>query len=487
MGSFTNCKTLDEFFSILPPIQVDYQLRQEIRNGWLHNDHRLIVLDDDPTGVQTVHDIPVITDWSIEWIRQGLLDTEHLLYILTNTRSFPAEKAETINREIICNLVQVAKELDISFSIVSRGDSTLRGHYPLEIDVIRDQLEKEADWVVDGHLLIPAFFEGNRYTVQNTHYLQEGLSLVPVHQTEFANDTVFGFSDAYLPNWVVEKGGAKIAEQVQAITIEDIRVGGVKRVLEILLSLKNNTPVIVNAAAYEDLDVLSIALLQAMVYGKRFLYRTAASFVKSFAGIGDRAFLSAKEMISTKAKDHGGLIIVGSHTQKTTEQLEELLQEFPMRTIEIDVEKVLNTTSWKSERGRICQQVEDSITNGEDIVLYTSRKVFIVENKAHNLSISQSVSHSLAEIFRHLSVTPQFIIAKGGITSSDIATQGLAIKKAKILGQAAAGIPVWLMGPEAQFPQTPYIVFPGNVGNRFTLTEIIRNLKSFGIREGEEK
>jgi uncharacterized protein YgbK (DUF1537 family) len=479
MSTIANSISAEDCFAALPPIRAAQHLRQKIRKEWLHSGHKLIVLDDDPTGVQTVHNIPVITDWGKGWIRKGLLDAENLLYILTNTRSYQAEKAEKINREIIQNLVEVTQDLGISFSLVSRGDSTLRGHYPLEMDVIQDQLAKEANWVVDGHLIIPAFFEGNRYTIQNTHFLQEGNRLVPVHQTEFAKDAVFGFSDAYLPHWVVEKGGAKETADVQAITIEDIRLGGVERVLEILLSLKDNTPVIVNAAAYEDMDVLSIALLQAVEAGKRFLYRTAASFVKSFAGIEDRAFLSAKEMVSIKAKSHGGLIIVGSHTKKTTEQLNALLNEFPIQTIEIDVEKILNTASWEAERVRICEQVENTISQGHDIVLFTSRKVVVVADKADNLSISQSVSNFLAEIVRHLAVTPQFIIAKGGITSSDIATQGLGIKKARILGQAEAGIPVWLTGPEAQIPQTPYIVFPGNVGDQLTLAKIIRNLKSF--------
>ncbi|MFC4766787.1 four-carbon acid sugar kinase family protein [Effusibacillus consociatus] len=478
MNLTSNNKTVDELIKALPSSNNERDLRQEIHNIWKHNSHKLIVLDDDPTGVQTVHDIYVITDWSKEWIRQGLSDERNVLYILTNTRSYQPEKAAAINREIMQNLVEVARELQIDFSVISRGDSTLRGHYPLEINVIHDELVKATGWEFDGHLIIPAFFEGGRYTIGDTHYLREGDCFVPVHKTEFAKDVVFGFSDARLPNWVVEKGGAQTLEAVCSISLEDIRYGGVDRVLEILLSVKQNTPVVVNAASYEDLDIVSIALIRAMEAGKRYLYRTAASFVKSFAGIGDRSFLSAGEMMSAEGKHHGGLIIVGSHTNKTTEQLNELMNGFSVRTVEIDVSELLDDASREQELSKVCRMVEESIASGHDTVIYTSREVITVANKTDNLSISQTISNSLAEIVRSLSVTPKFIIAKGGITSSDIATQGLAIKKAKVLGQAAPGIPVWLTGEEAHFPQTPYVVFPGNVGDRHTLAGIIRTIKS---------
>lgn len=120
----------------------DDSLRAKIKDHLKQTKHKFIVLDDDSTGVQTVHDIFVITDWSKDWIKKVYLIERSVLYILTNTRSYNAEKAENINREIVQNIVEVTKEMDINFSIISRGDSTLRGHYPLEIDVLQDELLK---------------------------------------------------------------------------------------------------------------------------------------------------------------------------------------------------------------------------------------------------------------------------------------------------------------------------------------------------------
>lgn len=478
MNRTSSHKTVEDVFACLPPIIEEDDMGDEIRRLWKQNGHKLVVLDDDPTGVQTVHDIYVITDWTKEWIRQGLSDERNVLYILTNTRSYTPEMTERINREIIMNLCAVADELQVDFSVISRGDSTLRGHYPLEIDVMAKELTRCAGKSFDGHLIIPAFFEGGRYTIGDTHYLREGNHLVPVHETEFANDLVFGFTDANLPNWVVEKGGAQKTEQVRSISLEDIREGGVARVLHILLEAHDNCPIVVNAASYDDLNIISWALIRALEAGKRFLYRTAASFVKSFGGIAARPFLHGEEMVAAEGKNHGGLIIVGSHTKKTTEQLNQLVSEFDIKTVEMDVVQLLDDTSRKIQLEHALTIIEDRISNGLDTILFTSRKVVTATDIADNLTISQTISASLAEIVRTLSVTPQFIVAKGGITSSDIATQGLQIKKAKVLGQAASGIPVWYTGPEATFPNIPYIVFPGNVGERDTLVGIIRNIKS---------
>lgn len=456
------------------------QRRKDILNHLKQSNHKFIVLDDDPTGVQTVHDVFVITSWKKEWIREGLSDDRNVLYILTNTRSYEPGRTEKINQEIIRNIAEVSKELHIDFSIISRSDSTLRGHYPLEISVIEKTLAEELDWEITGHLIIPAFFEGKRYTFDNTHYLLDENMFVPVNETEFANDSVFGFSTANLPKWVAEKtAGVYQAKDVLTISINDIRQGGIDKVLTVLLSAKNNQPIVVNAGNYNDLDVVSLAVLQAINHGNRFLFRTAASFVKSIGGIENKQFLTASELVAkSKGEQYGGLLIVGSHTKKTTNQLTDLFLDIHVRPIEMDVEKILNPLSKQGEFRRVCELTEQSILGGEDTVIYTSRKVIKAKNKLENLHYSQKISSTLVDVVRSLTVTPKFIMAKGGITSSDIATKALEIKKAKILGQAAAGVPVLLTGKESRFRNIPYIVFPGNVGDRNTITDIFTKLHS---------
>ena len=46
----------------------------------------------------------------------------------------------------------------------------------------------------------------------------------------------------------------------------------------------------------------------------------------------------------------------------------------------------------------------------------------------------------------------------------------------KAVSEAKPGIPVWQTGEESKFPMTPYIIFPGNVGEVTTLREAVEKL-----------
>ena len=155
--------------------------------------HKIIVLDDDPTGVQTVHDVPVYTDWSYERIRQGFLEPGKMFFLLTNSRSFCPDRTRQVHREIGRELALAGKELGIGFAVVSRGDSTLRGHYPLETEVLKETLESCTGEEIHGEVFCPFFSEGGRYTYGNVHYVKEGDWLVPADMTEFAKDKTFGY------------------------------------------------------------------------------------------------------------------------------------------------------------------------------------------------------------------------------------------------------------------------------------------------------
>ena len=48
--------------------------------------------------------------------------------------------------------------------------------------------------------------------------------------------------------------------------------------------------------------------------------------------------------------------------------------------------------------------------------------------------------------------------------------------RSNVLGQIKPGIPVWQTGQESKFPMTPYVIFPGNVGEITTLKEAVEVL-----------
>ncbi|MGQ5390326.1 four-carbon acid sugar kinase family protein [Paenibacillus sp. M.A.Huq-84] len=445
-------------------------------NEALHR--KIIVLDDDPTGVQTVHDIDVLTQWDKELLRDAFEKQETVFYILTNTRGLDAAAAERINREIAENVQAVADETGMKFVFVSRSDSTLRGYYPLETDTLSETMNRLTGKEYDGHLIIPAFFEGGRVTYENTHYILDGDTMLPAHESEFAKDKVFGYQQGDLTQWVAEKTDGRIQpEDCFVVTLDQLR-SGPEAVEEVLMKVQGNKPVIVNALSYSDLDVLSLALLRAESKGKSFIFRTAASFVKSYGGINNLDYLPKEKLIAKGQEAHGGLIVVGSYVQKTTRQLEQLLNNSDIVPLQLEVEKILDPAERLSELKRLANEVNELLAQGKNVVVYSSRKLVAVDNKSENLQISHTVSTALVRIVQSLRAVPKFIIAKGGITSSDIATKGLNIRKARVLGQVSAGVPVWLTGDEAKFSGIPYIVFPGNVGTDETLLDTVLKIES---------
>ncbi|MCR8631301.1 four-carbon acid sugar kinase family protein [Paenibacillus radicis (ex Xue et al. 2023)] len=469
------------FTSIQPHLPAEWKevnLRPLIKQMNEAPHKKIIVLDDDPTGVQTVHDIDVLTQWDKELLRETFEKQENVFYILTNTRGLDAAAAERINREIAENVQAVASETGTKFVFVSRSDSTLRGYYPLETDTLSETMNRLTGKEYDGHLIIPAFFEGGRITYENTHYILDGDTMLPAHESEFAKDKVFGYKQGDLTKWVAEKTEGRFQpEDCFVITLDQLR-SGPDAVEEALMKVQGNRPVIINALSYSDLDVLSLALLRAESKGKSFIFRTAASFVKSYGGIPDLDYLPKEKLIAKGQEAHGGLIVVGSYVQKTTRQLEHLLNNSDIVPLQLIVEKILDPTERLNELKRIIDEVNERLAQGENVVVYSSRRLVAVDNKAENLQISRTVSTALVQIVQSLKAVPKFIIAKGGITSSDIATKGLNIRKARVLGQVSAGVPVWLTGDEAKFSGIPYIVFPGNVGTDDTLLDTVLKIES---------
>lgn len=448
---------------------------------------KIVVLDDDPTGVQTVHDISVYTDWTEETMRQGFQEDSPMFFILTNSRSFSAEKTARVHAEIMGNLEKVSAETQTPYFLISRGDSTLRGHYPLEMDVLRSSSHLNTP---DIEILCPFFPEGGRYTFGDIHYVQEGEWLTPAGETEFARDKTFGFHSSDLKEYVEEKtDGRKKAADCISISLKELSDCDVNGIEEKLRSAPEGTTMIVNAVSYADLKVFCAALVRAMKEkpgrpGRHFLARTAAAFPKVMGRVTDIPLLGRDDLGRTKSAgntetQNGGLVIIGSHVKKTTDQLECLKKaDLPIEYIEFDVNAIFRAGGLASERDRAAELADQAIASGKTTVIYTTRELLAPQNlsKEELLSVSVQISEALTAILSCLTHTPGFLIAKGGITSSDVGTKGLLVKKATVMGQIKKGIPVWKTGPESRFPDLPYIIFPGNVGGTETLKEIVEEL-----------
>lgn len=477
----------------LPPEFDDDRLETTLRQEIAASRGVVVALDDDPTGVQTVHNTPVLTVWDRESLAAELAPAHAgnlaarvppLVFILTNSRSLPEEEARRLNGVITRELLAARDAVNAGFSdpasridivVASRGDSTLRGHFPAEPDAIAEALGG-----VDGVLLVPAFFEGGRYTLDDVHYVRDGEELVPAAKTEFARDGTFGFRRSNLREWVAEKTGGRIAAaDVEALPLEEIRGRGPDWVAERLRSATGGRVVVVNAASYRDLQVVALGVLRAEAAGKRFVYRTAASFVRARAGISARPLLTRAELLGENAPPYlPGLVVVGSHVRRSGEQLERLMALPHTVGIEVNVPEILSDAQARDAAvNRAGDAAHAALRSGRTAVIYTSRVVQPPPGSGEGqLDVSQAVSAALVAAVRRIEARPGFVVGKGGITSSDVGTGALEARRAVVLGQIRPGVPVWRLGPESRYPGLPYVVFPGNVGEAGTLAEIVTEL-----------
>lgn len=464
----------DELFAKIPAVdeaKVDTALNEE-REAF---DRKIIVLDDDPTGVQTVNGIHVYTDWTEESITAGFAEENRMFFILTNSRAFQTAQTEEEHRTIAARVAAEARRTGKKFMLISRSDSTLRGHYPLETVTLARTLEESGERI-DGEVLMPFFKEGGRFTIGDVHYVQEGAELTPAGDTEFARDKTFGYTASNMKEYIEEKTqGTFRAADVVSISLDDLRAVHVDAITEQLMAVTDFRKVIVNAVDYVDVKVFAIAMMRAMKAGKHFLFRTAAAWTKVIGGVTDKPLLGRDELV-VKGNTNGGLIIIGSHVKKTTEQFEKLRELKDVKFIEFNHVLVLDPPKLEAELQRIIRETEDAIRHGMTVAVYTGRKRFDAGSEAESLRVSVQISDALTSIVRRLSVQPAFLIAKGGITSSDVGTKGLSVRRALVLGQVAPGIPVWQTGAESKFPGMSYIIFPGNVGAVETLRDVVKML-----------
>ena len=433
----------------------------------------LVVLDDDPTGTQTVRDIAVVTTWDVATLTAELTATPACFYILTNSRSLTPAATRALHVELATNLHAASAATRRPVVVASRSDSTLRGHYPLETDTLAEILGP-----FDVTFLTPYFEAGGRYTLNDIHYVAERDHLVPAAETPFARDAAFGYRSSHLPSYVEEKTvGRTRAANVATISIDLLRAGGPLAIAEKIRALPRGSVCIVNAAAPRDIEVFAAATLAAESAGSRLLYRTAAGFVAARIGQSPQHALLAPTAFRLP-NAHGGLTLVGSYVPKTTAQLTALLATPDLSAIELSVEDLLDETQRGPALASAIGAMNAALSAGRDTVVYTSRQLITSTDAAASLAIGRRVSDALVYLVQHLAVTPRYLIAKGGITSSDTATLGLGVRRALVLGQALPGVSVWKLGPEAKFPGLGYVVFPGNVGADSALAELIGKLRS---------
>ena len=401
--------------------------------------YRLVILDDDPTGIQTVHGCLLITQWDEATVRVALQHKQPFFYMLTNTRAMTRDEAARVVRSAMETVLEVNRELGYRLIFISRSDSCLRGHFPLETDVMRQVLQEYGVKVWPKVPFCPALIEAGRVTIDGVHYMKDGERLIPVSETEFARDNVFAYHTSVLSDYIREKGANP--EEYQ----------------------------IVNAATYDELYAFTETLFNEIKdFDGAVVIRSSSSLPKAMSGIADKPLLDR----SILKEDGVGCFIVGSHVQKTTRQLNALLAGQRLAGIEVDVERVLHDGD--SLMQELLTEMKQRAEEGLTPVVYTSRKEVRLKDADERQHLGQRISDFLVEMVARLPFVPSYLVAKGGITSNDILTKGLALKSAVVLGQIVPNVPCVMTY------HFPYIIFPGNVGGDDSLREVYEKLNPVG-------
>ena len=448
----------------------------------------LVVLDDDPTGTQSVADLPVLTRWDVEDFIWAFGQSKPAVYVLTNTRSLDPAEAAARNEEVVRNALAAAGGLRLGF--VSRSDSTLRGHYPLEPDVIAATVAEVIGEKTDGVVLVPAFPDAGRVTIGGVHYMrgtgEDAGTLIPVSETEFAKDATFGFTNSNMAKYVEEKSQGRFpADSVIVLDLNIIRASTdpqatANAIADAIAPATGSTPIVADIVSENDLRALSLGLEEAERRGKKLLYRVGPPFGRARIGQEIRAELSGAEAYAGNTPSTaGGLIVVGSHVGVTTRQLKALTEQHSAaRIVEIDVEKLLGESA-DAYLDQTVDTVVDAL-HGGDVIVHTSRLLIKTDSPAESLRIARTVSAAVVAVVNRTLKTfpPRFVIAKGGITSSDVAAHGLEIRHAIVRGPMLPGI-VSLWEPvDGPAKGIPYIVFAGNVGDDQSLADVTRKLSN---------
>jgi uncharacterized protein YgbK (DUF1537 family) len=464
-----------------PPVAADpsedrldlIRQRNTEANAWT------LVLDDDPTGTQTVRDAPVLTgDSSEEELDWASRHPARITFALTNSRSLDGATAEQLTFDIVTRAARVARRDGLRLRVVSRSDSTLRGHFAIEIAAVHRAL-RASGVPARGTVFAPAFLEAGRITALDVQWVSTPEGFVTAARTEFARDKTFGYDEEDLGDWVVARTGPSGGPGPATISLESLRsVNGIAEAAATLSSLTSDQVVIANAVRGDDLEVLMLGLLDREDAGQSLVIRSGPSFVRLCAAQPPSEPIGRSEVFHDQNSASSGLVVVGSHTDLTNGQVDHARENHELTVVELDAAQIIGgTTAEAVEVSRASAEVVLGLANS-DVLLRTSREV-LTEGRADPLRTSAAIADALVAVVQQVvaAATPRYLVAKGGITSSDMAVRALGVRRAVVRGQMLPGtIPLWEL-LDGAIPGLPYVVFPGNVGTDDALSQVLTKVK----------
>jgi uncharacterized protein YgbK (DUF1537 family) len=309
--------------------------------------------------------------------------------------------------------------------------------------------------------------------VGGVHYLEISGKRVPVAETEYAEDPEFGFSSAFLPDWVAEVGDGRPSTIVD---LETVRATGSEAITRALLDAPAGGVVIPDATNAADLAVIRDGLLAAEEV-RAVQVRCAASFASMYAGLNSNPVVS----IPARQGAESVLLVCGSYTSGATDQIRAVIERYDPPVIEVPFSSTVE--GWSESAAEIGRELRESVRDARLVVLMTPRRRQDADDRFDAGSqMMTTIAGAVREVVDHLTA----VVAKGGITSAEVATRGLGARRAHVVGQVDNGIPLWTVKmPDEQ--RMPLVVVPGNMGDRDAINRILGRISTWaGVTKPED-
>jgi uncharacterized protein YgbK (DUF1537 family) len=422
----------------------------------------VVALDDDPTGAQTLSGVTALLRWSPERVGRALAGRK-ALHLLTNVRALPARDVASVVSSAAAATVAGAP----SAHVLLRGDSTLRGHLREELLGLRAVVDPDGAAPV---LLVPALPSAGRVTLDGVHLIVRGGTRTPLHETEYARDGGFAYTDARLLRWADERSGGLLpaADGVE-IPLGALRSAGADAVagaIEDLCGRGRPAAVVPDVETVADLELVAGGYARAAAGGARALVRCAPAFVGVLSGT------TATEPAPPPRTEAGVLVVCGSYVPATTRQLARLDAARPGCLVEVDV-LALASDDAEAEIARAVAAVGRLLEERRLAILATPR---VRDDATPSLETGSLIALRLAAVVAAIRPLPPVVVAKGGITSHVTLQAGLGVDEADVVGPVLPGVSRWRVANGLD-----YLVVPGNVGDDDLLVELL------GLVEGSAR
>ena len=423
----------------------------------------LFVLDDDPTGPQGQAGVPLLLSIRPELVKVAASERPRALHLLTNTRALSEDGAY----DAVHDAARAVRAADAGARVVLRGDSTLRAHLLPEYMGLRDALGLDPSPPL---LLVPALPAAGRITRDGRHWLIRDGRRIPLDQTEFARDERFAYRSSRLVDWAEERsGGFFSASDGIEIGLEELRApGGAGRITDALLEASRRPePVVVvpDAEQEADLQVIAAGLEEAWTKAPGIIVRCGPTFASVLSGAGAEAPAALPRV------GRGLLVVVGSHVAMSSAQLAALNAAYPDALVEVDAPTLASADA--------CEAVEEAVERARELLDRDGLATVATSRAANGSALSPEagmrIARRLAFAVGQLRDASDVLLSKGGITSAVNIQVGLHADRAQVVGPIASGVSLWSVD-EGNGRNRPVIVFPGNVGEPYTLAELVDRL-----------